>query len=148
MSGNIKPSIPDTDDGIWGRMKLVPWLRTSKSPKTRIATASPTGTHPAPGRRKTRTGDKIKATELPGVFLRLVQGLVDYLEHGFVEPDSVTAGDPSLSRTATRWQRFLSLCTEAEPESRVKSSELHDVLQHGARPSAKRNGRRRAFPTR
>ena len=32
MSGNSKPGIPDTDEGIWGRMRLVPWKRHIEKP--------------------------------------------------------------------------------------------------------------------
>jgi putative DNA primase/helicase len=78
MSGNSKPSIPDTDEGIWGRMKLVPWLRNIEKPedgRRELAEEGPQAARQDQGGRAA------------GVFARLVEGLVDYLEHGFVEPE-------------------------------------------------------------
>jgi putative DNA primase/helicase len=129
MSGNSKPSIPDTDEGIWTRMKLVPWRRhidkpdedpfRDKFPDWHVAGAWP--------KKDPELADKIKAKELAGVFRRLVEGLVDYLEHGFVEPESVTTATADYRDKSDPLARFLRLCTETDEKSRVKSSELHAV---------------------
>ncbi|HWT12285.1 MAG TPA: phage/plasmid primase, P4 family [Allosphingosinicella sp.] len=119
MSGNSKPAIPDTDEGIWGRMKLIPWLRNIDQPEPGVADW-PT--------KDPKLLAKIKAAELPGVFRRLVEGLVDYLEHGFVEPEGVTAATQAYRDHSDPLARFLRLCTEMDPQSRVKSSELHRVF--------------------
>jgi putative DNA primase/helicase len=125
MSGNSKPSIPDTDEGIWGRMKLVPWLRHIEKPtEDPYASEFPCPEWPA---KDPKLLDKIKARELPGVFARLVEGLVDYLEHRFVEPERVTRATADYRDKSDPLARFLRLCTEADAKSRVKSSELHAV---------------------
>jgi putative DNA primase/helicase len=118
MSGNSKPSIPDTDEGIWSRMKLVPWLRNIDQPEEGVAEWP---------KKDPKLLDKIKAAELPGVFARLVEGLVDYLEHGFVEPETVTQATADYRDKSDPLARFLRLCTERDEKSRVKSSELHAV---------------------
>jgi phage/plasmid-associated DNA primase len=66
--------------------------------------------------------------ELAGVFARLVEGLVDYLEHGFVEPEGVTLATADYRDKSDPLGRFLELCTERDPQSRVKSSELHELF--------------------
>ncbi|HEY1605607.1 MAG TPA: phage/plasmid primase, P4 family [Allosphingosinicella sp.] len=119
MSGNSKPDIPDTDEGIWGRMKLVPWLRNIDQP--------PDGAVNWP-KKDERLGDKIKAGELAGVFNHLVRGLLDYLAHGFVEPAEVKAATQAYRDDSDPLARFLRLCTEHDPGGRVQSSKLHEVF--------------------
>lgn len=141
ISGNIRPSIPDTDDGIWSRMKLVPWLRNierqdldpfkSKYPESNAA-------WPA---KDPKLLDKIKAQELGGVFARLVRGLADWVEHGFLEPETVTAATKAYREHSDPLQRFLSLCTVLEPDSRVKSSELFEVYEAWAKAAGETAGK-------
>jgi putative DNA primase/helicase len=119
MSGNSKPSIPDTDEGIWSRMKLIPWRRNIDQPEDGVSEWP---------KKDPKLLDKIKARELAGVFRRLVEGLADYLEHGFVEPAGVTLATQDYRDKSDPLARFLRLCTEADDKSRVKSSELHGVF--------------------
>jgi putative DNA primase/helicase len=126
MSGNSKPGIPDTDEGIWGRMRLVPWKRHIEKPdEDPYRDKFPCERWPA---KDTKLGDKIKAGELAGVFRRLVEGLVDYLEHGFVEPEGVTLATADYRNQSDPLGRFLDLCTDRDPQSRVKSSEFHELF--------------------
>lgn len=126
MSGNSKPGIPDTDEGIWGRMRLIPWKRHIEKPdEDPYALTHPCAQWPA---KDPKLLDKIKARELAGVFRRLVEGLVDYLEHGFVEPEGVTLATADYRNQSDPLGRFLELCTEPDAGSRVKSSELHEVF--------------------
>ncbi|HEV7658819.1 MAG TPA: phage/plasmid primase, P4 family [Allosphingosinicella sp.] len=119
MSGNSRPEIPDTDEGIWSRMKLSPWLRNIDQPEPGVENWP---------KKDTKLLDKIKAGELPGVFARLVAGLIDYIEHGFVEPEGVTAATQAYREHSDPLARFLRLCTVVDPEAREKSSELHAVF--------------------
>lgn len=126
MSGNSKPGIPDTDEGIWGRMRLVPWKRHIEKPdEDPYRDSHPCEHWPT---KDTHLLDKIKAGELAGVFARLVAGLVDYLEHGFVEPEEVTLATADYRNQSDPLGRFLELCTERDPASRVKSSEFHELF--------------------
>jgi putative DNA primase/helicase len=126
MSGNSKPGIPDTDDGIWGRMRLVPWKRHIEKPdEDPYRDTFPCAEWP---KKDPKLLDKIKAGELAGVFARLVEGLVDYLGAGFVEPEGVTIATADYRQQSDPLGRFLELCTERVPDSRVRSSELHDLF--------------------
>lgn len=130
IAGNSKPSIPDTDDGIWGRMKLVPWLRHIEKPEADPYRDDYPQWH-APGAWPTKDRqllNKIKAGELAGVFRRLVEGLADYLANGFIEPEAVTQATEAYRNQSDPLARFLTLCTEADAKARVKSSELHEVF--------------------
>lgn len=153
MSGNSKPSIPDTDDGIWGRMKLVPWLRHIDKPEDDPWAA----TYPASAakwpERDTKLLDKIKGEEaggiaqgeLSGVFNRLVSGLMDWLENGFVEPQTVTQATQAYRDGSDPLARFLRLCTEADAESRVQSSHLYNVFAAWAKAAGETEWKQKGF---
>ncbi|MBN9890105.1 DNA primase family protein [Salipiger abyssi] len=71
MSGNHKPDIRGTDDGIWRRVLLVPF-------DVQIPAAE----------RDEKLGEKLWA-ERAGILNWLVDGLVQYLEGGLQEPQQV-----------------------------------------------------------
>lgn len=71
MSGNHKPDIRGTDDGIWRRILLVPF-------DVQIPSAE----------RDEKLGEKLWA-ERAGILNWLVDGLVQYLEGGLQEPQQV-----------------------------------------------------------
>ncbi|WP_439137569.1 DNA primase family protein [Roseicyclus sp.] len=71
ISGNHKPDIRGTDDGIWRRVLLVPF--EVQIPK---------------GERDERMIDKLMG-EGPGILNWLIEGLLDYLERGLQEPQAV-----------------------------------------------------------
>lgn len=71
VSGNHKPSIEGTDDGIWRRVLLVPW--EVQVPAEELDRDLP---------------DKLWA-ERAGVLNWLIEGALDYLEHGLGPPDAV-----------------------------------------------------------
>ena len=110
IGGNYKPDIPGTDEGIWRRMKLVPW-----------------NAHVEDHERDEQLPDKLRA-ELSGVFNRIVGGLLDWLTHGLIEPDSVREATSDYREASDPLARFLKLCTVMDPDSRVQSSKLHEVF--------------------
>ena len=75
MSTNHKPKVRGTDEGIWRRVKLIPFtvdLRTKTEPRPGLA-------------------DWLIANEGPGILAWAVRGFRDWLECGFAEPAAVTA---------------------------------------------------------
>ncbi len=73
LSGNHKPRIDDTSDGIWRRVYLVPW--EVQIPVDEVDRDLP---------RKLRR-------EAGGVFAWMVQGALDYLNYGLAPPEKVLA---------------------------------------------------------
>ncbi len=71
LSGNHKPRIDDTSDGIWRRVNLVPW--EVQIPREEVDRALP---------RKLRK-------EAQGVFAWMVEGALDYLNYGLAPPEKV-----------------------------------------------------------
>ncbi len=73
LSTNNKPVIQGTDDAIWDRIRLIPFTQRFEGVK-----ADP------------KLPEKLRE-ELPGVFAWLVEGCLEWQEHGLDEPDSVRA---------------------------------------------------------
>lgn len=71
LSGNHKPRIDDTSDGIWRRVNLVPW--EVQIPRDQVDRELP---------RKLRA-------EAQGVFHWMVEGALDYLNYGLAPPEKV-----------------------------------------------------------
>ncbi|WP_267397229.1 MULTISPECIES: phage/plasmid primase, P4 family [unclassified Sphingomonas] len=135
MSGNSKPGIPDTDDGIWSRMKLVSWLKNIDLEFNEDGTP----------KKDPELLDKIKRHEASGVFLRLVQGLLDYLRHGLIEPSSVTADTQAYRDASDPLARFLRECVVPDDKASVQSSILHGVFVAWARAAGEREWTNKGF---
>jgi putative DNA primase/helicase len=117
ISGNHRPVLRGVDKGIWRRIRLVPWDVTipegerDKTLKSRLLTEG-------------------------GILNRLLDGLVDWLDHGLVVPEEVTAATAKYREDSDTLGRFLAACTKASPGSKVQSSRLFAVF----RAWAKQNG--------
>jgi putative DNA primase/helicase len=108
MSGNHKPEIRGTDDGIWRRVTLVDW-------PVQIPEA----------RRNPRLAEEL-FDEAPGILNWLVEGLLSYLEIGLAPPASVTAATEEYRRESDPLGEFLATCcvvTGAETDV-IKAAEL------------------------
>lgn len=110
IGGNYKPNVPGTDEGIWRRLKLIPW-------NSHVADADRDETLPA------RLWD-----EAAGVLNHMVRGLLDWLENGLVEPDAVRDATAQYREESDPLARFLKDCTIAEADGRIQSSLLHEVF--------------------
>jgi putative DNA primase/helicase len=137
ISGNTKFDIPDTDDGIWGRLKLIPWLRHIEKPEPGVAN------WPV---KDLKLVDKIKAKEGSGVLNRLVAGLLDYMANGLAEPSSVTAATSAYRDASDPLARFLRFCTDdSDPTARVQSSKLYDVFVAWCKAAGEREWKQKGF---
>lgn len=133
--GNSKFNVPDTDDGIWSRLKLIPWLRNIEIPEAGI---------PWP-KKDPLLVHKITSKEGSGVLNRLVQGLLDYMANGLVEPASVTQATEAYRDQSDPIARFLRMCTELDAASRVQSSKLHEVFVAWAKAAGEREWSNKGF---
>lgn len=80
ISGNHKPEVRGSDEGIWRRLKLVPFTRTLTPD------------------RKILDYEEVLKQELPGILNWALDGLADWLQLGGL-------GEPEAVRTATREYR-------------------------------------------
>lgn len=117
VSFNEKPDIRQTDNGIWRRVKLVGWNESV------IDEQNPNGSRP----KDLKLPDKL-LTELSGIFNRLVDGLIDWLENGLIEPDEVTRDTLEYRDDNDPLAKFLRLCTAPDPDACVRSSKLYELF--------------------
>lgn len=121
MSGNYKPTIIGTDEGIWRRVKLVPW------------------TVEIPEAQRIKDFDRLKLfPEAAGIFNRLLAGLCDWLEHGLIEPAQVHQATAEYRTDSDPLGRFLAACTVLSPGDREQSSALHKLFVAWARANGEK----------
>ena len=110
MQGNYRPRISGTDEGIWGRIILVPW-----------------GQFIPPERRDPKLFLKLQA-EASGILNRLLDGLGLWLDKGLTIPDRVKAATAAYRSDSDPLGRFLETCTKQALGDKVQSSDLHAVF--------------------
>jgi putative DNA primase/helicase len=112
MSGNHKPDIRGTDDGIWRRVLLVPF--DVQIPREE---------------RDERLGEKLWA-ERAGIFAWMVEGLLAYLEMGLAPPATVREATDDYREDSDPLGTFLTtVCaiTGEASDSLLSSQMVHAV---------------------
>jgi putative DNA primase/helicase len=115
ISCNYKPRISGTDDGIWGRMIMVPWTTFIPRPE-----------------RDLQLPAKLRA-EASGILNRLLDGLRDWLEHGLVMGEEIEEATAKYRRDSDDVGRFLEACCVMEPDAKTQSSYLWEVYKAWAK---------------
>lgn len=136
IMGNSRFDIPDTDDGIWSRMKLVPWLRNIEKPEPGVANWP---------EKDPKLPSKIIQQEAAGVLNHLIRGLLDHMVNGLVEPRSVTEATDAYRDASDPIARFMRMCTVPEDGSRIQSSKLHEVFVAWAKAAGEREWSNKGF---
>jgi putative DNA primase/helicase len=111
MSGNYRPKISGADEGIWRRVRLVPFGVTIPKEERDIHLA-----------------DKLRA-EGPGILNWLLDGLRVWCDNGLREPADVLEATAEYRSASDPVGRFLATCVVASPGDRVQSSLLHQVYE-------------------
>lgn len=110
ISGNHRPQINGTDDGIWRRVVLVPWdVQIPDAEKDR------------------KLLDKLRG-EGSGILNRLIEGMIDWRVKGLIEPPSVLQATARYRDDSDPLGRFLGLCVAKVPGGRVQSSKLYALF--------------------
>lgn len=104
---NRRPAVNDTDDGIWRRLKIVPF-RVQVPPEKRD------GALP----RKLRA-------EASGILNWLVEGVLLWMAEGLADPASVKAAIEDYRKGSNAFAQWLDVRTIADPDSVVEASELY-----------------------
>lgn len=127
IQGNDRPKIDGTDEGIWGRLLLVPW-----------------GVFIPKAERDRNLGKKLEA-EASGILNHLLSGLCDWLDHGLVIPPDVEAATDAYRADSDPLGRFLEACTRKAPGQRVQSTVLHELYAAWARVNGEAPRSQKAF---
>lgn len=140
MAGNHQPIVKGNDNGLWRRVRLVPFNRTF-----------------APGERDTHLLDALKA-EAPHILAWMVAGCIAWQQRGLADtPDVVRAATDAYQADQDATGVWLEECTVSGAQHEVAAGDLYAsykvwCIDNGMRPaSAVALGRRlreRGYPTR
>ena len=123
--GNHKPAIRGTDDGIWRRIRLVPFTVTIPSEE-----------------KDPRLTEKL-ARERDGILAWAVRGCLDWQRDGLGLPGAVASATEAYRSESDRLAAFLEECCVVELCARVGKSDLYAEYARwceasGERPVSKR----------
>jgi P4 family phage/plasmid primase-like protien len=122
LSSNYKPRVSGTDDAIWDRLKLVPFL-------VRIP------------EEERRPMDQILGEfqqELSGICNWAVRGCLDWQRYGLGEPPEVRIATAGYRDEMDVLQDFLAECCTLDPCARVASQELYTEYKRWATDAGER----------
>jgi P4 family phage/plasmid primase-like protien len=108
LGTNHKPTIYGTDEGIWRRIRLIPF-------EVYI-----------PDSKKDETLTQKLISEAPGILNWALQGLEEYRLHGMMEPDIVKASTDDYRASQDWMTRFLGEVTEPSPEDNIPARKLYE----------------------
>lgn len=113
LSGNHKPRIDDDSDGIWRRLLLVPWM-------VQIAEGDTDRALP----RKLRG-------EAAAVFAWMVEGAVEYLNHGLEIPEGVRAASNEYRQESDAIGTFIRMACHVTgiPDDKEKPIDLYHAFE-------------------
>jgi putative DNA primase/helicase len=130
MSTNHKPPVRGTDEGIWRRLRLVPWDVVIPADE-----------------RDEHLGDRL-AAEAAARLVWLVAGHAAWKESGgFAEPSAVIAAADAYRDVSDAIGRFLADRCVLAPTARVRSSVLHGEWARWCQAEGEESGTNKAFTT-
>lgn len=127
MMTNHRPRVTGTDEGIWRRIRLIPF----------------TVTIPA-GERDPYLPGKLRA-ELPGILAWAYRGLQKYLAEGFNDPAAVRAATAEYRDASDVLGQFIADCCELNPAASVSSKTLFAAYVEWCRENNERAVSQKAF---
>ena len=107
LQTNHRPRVSGTDEGIWRRLRLIPFAVTI--PKER---------------RDPHLSDKLRA-EAPGILTWAWQGWQKYREHGFSEPAAVRVATDGYRETSDVVGQFIAECCITNRAVTAKAGDLY-----------------------
>jgi putative DNA primase/helicase len=128
IRGNHKPTINGTDEGIWRRLRLVPF-----------------GVQIPPDEQDRDLLRKLHA-ELPGILNWALQGCREWQTVGLKPPAIVTAAVAEYRAESDTLGRFISECCEPRPNAQVKSGVLFKRYQEFCEQAGERWLASKDFP--
>lgn len=127
LSCNKLPPIPQGTEGIWRRIKVVLWESHLEE------------------HEKDRSLPRKLRDEYPGILAWMVRGALDWMDHGFIEPDSVRDATAEFKADSDPATRFLRTCTEPDEHGSVQSSTLYAVFLAWAKAAGETEWSQKGF---
>lgn len=117
LASNHKPTIRGTDDGIWRRIRLIPFEVTIP-----------------PAKRDKDLLDKLKV-ELPGILNWAVEGCLKWFDKGLSVPEEVRAATADYKGEMDIIAGFLNECCRTDTRLSIPSQRLYKRYQDWCRDS-------------
>lgn len=117
MATNHLPIIRGTDDGIWRRIKIIPF--NIQIPKEKV---------------DKKLEDKLKA-EYTGILNWIVQGALMWQQEGLEDPGAVAEITETYRAEMDPLDAFLEECCQTGPDFKVKAREMYDAYHEWAKES-------------
>lgn len=132
LVGNHKPVIMGSDDGIWRRIKLIPFTETI----------------PESDRRPMSELLEEFISELPGIFNWALEGYRLYKEKGLTEPEEVVKASDEYRNEMDVLNTFLEECCVKKSSSTLTNKEFYGAYTRWCEESSERPLTNRQFVTR
>lgn len=110
MAANSKPIIRGTDEGIWRRLKMIPFNVQIPSEKV-----------------DKRLRYRLRA-ELPAIFRWALDGCLQWQNIGLADPECVVAATKEYRHDMDSIAHFLELCVQGHPGGSVSFTDLYKVF--------------------
>lgn len=124
---NKKPDIVQGTEGIWRRAKVLLWE-----------------SHLEEHEKDRGLPERLKR-EYAGILAWMVRGTVDWMQHGFIEPEDVKVQSAAYRDDSDPLASFLRMCTVDDPGSRVQSSKLYDLFCAWAKAAGEMEWKQKGF---
>jgi putative DNA primase/helicase len=111
LATNHKPTIRGSDDGIWRRIRLIPFLVSFSKEK------------------RDRNLEGTLKQELPGILAWAVRGALDWYAQGLGEPEIVRSATSEYRDESDILGQFLREKTQQVTASSVRSAQLYDAYR-------------------
>jgi P4 family phage/plasmid primase-like protien len=127
LATNHKPVIRGTDEGIWDRIRLIPF-------QVRIP----------PEERDVNLRKKLEC-ELPGILSWAVKGCLEWQKHGLAAPEEVRAAGAEYREEMDVMGAFIDQCCESHVNAMSSASSLYEAYTNWASKNGEYAITQRAF---
>jgi putative DNA primase/helicase len=114
LATNHKPTIQGTDEGIWRRIRLIPFTVEIPAPE-----------------RDLELGEKLLA-ESSGIVRWAVEGCLEWQRHGLMAPPEVIAATTEYRTESDVLATFLDECCVVAADAKVTAGELYKLYREWA----------------
>jgi putative DNA primase/helicase len=111
LSTNNKPDVKGTDDAIWDRLRLIPFTQRFNG-----------------ARQDPKLPEKLRA-EMPGVLAWMVEGCLEWQEHGLGEPESVREATEQYRAEMDTLAAFIEDRCVVRPDTVAPATPLYKEYQ-------------------
>lgn len=111
IHSNYKPRIRGVDEGIWRRVRLIPWSVTIPADE-----------------RDDRLADKLRA-ESSGILNWLIAGVLEYQRRGLDEPQSVLAATKAYRHAEDHLGKFINDTLIVDDNASISAGHLREIYE-------------------